>query len=187
MNMYPNISNISLPYNVVVIIALVVDLSLGSLVSFLMRPNIKDYQIEYISQEEILTLERERAKSTKASDLFFGKSAEAIERIEELVKIRENKGARVVFSTEGIISGLNVVSISKEVYSSVIQKLEQESPTVDSAPTENSQNNREINQIRDLSKKNTSRQVRQIMDSLNKSRADLGQDEVEELRDETTR
>ncbi len=107
---------------------LAIGIFIGFLVSSYLRPNLQDYKIEYISQEEILNLEKERAKSANATDLFFGKSADAIGYIEEVVKQKEAHGSKVVFATEGIISGNNVISISKEVYQLVIQRLQAENP-----------------------------------------------------------
>ena len=83
----------------------------------------KTYKIEYISQAEILNLERERAKSLKEDSLFFGKSTDVVPYIAEFVKEKEARGARIVFATEGIVSGANVTSISKEIYAKVIEKL----------------------------------------------------------------
>ena len=107
---------------------LIIVICIGLVVSFLMRASSKDYEIEYISQEEILNFEKERAKRAKSTDLFFGKSADAISYIEEAVRQREASGAKVVFATEGIISGKHVVSISKEVYLLVIERLAKENP-----------------------------------------------------------
>lgn len=120
-------------------VAVILIICIALVVSFFMRPNIKDYEIEYISQEEILNFEKERVKSEVGTNLFFGKSADAISYIEELVKQREENGSRVVLLTEGIISGRNVVSISEEVYLAVIQRLASINP-IESLNSARSQN-----------------------------------------------
>jgi hypothetical protein len=105
---------------------LIFGISIGFLISSFLSLSPNNITIEYISQEEILQLEKARVKSVNATDLFFGRSADAIEYIEELAKQRQRRGAKVVFATEGIISGNNVISISKEIYQLVIQRLEAE-------------------------------------------------------------
>ncbi len=120
-------------------VAVILIICIALVVSFFMRPNIKDYEIEYVSQEEILNFEKERIKSEGDTNLFFGKSADAISYIEELVKQREENGSRVVLLTEGIISGRNVVSISEEVYLAVIQRLASINP-IESLNSARSQN-----------------------------------------------
>lgn len=135
MNPYkPNAVNV-----IRVSVAVILIICIALVVSFFMRPNIKDYEIEYISQEEILNFEKERVKSEVGTNLFFGKSADAISYIEELVKQREENGSRVVLLTEGIISGRNVVSISEEVYLAVIQRLASINP-IESLNSARSQN-----------------------------------------------
>lgn len=125
MNIKQCFSNLKPLLNFTTMILLTIGLLSGLLINnFTAYFGNKDFKIEYISQMEILDLEKERVKEANASDLFFGRSDEAITLMEDLVKKRENKGARVVFSTEGIISGANVVSISEEIYSEVISKLE---------------------------------------------------------------
>lgn len=120
-------------------VAAILIICIALVVSFFMRPNVKDDEIEYISQEEILNFEKERVKSEGGTNLFFGKSADAISYIEELVKQREENGSRVVLLTEGIISGRNVVSISEEVYLAVIQRLASINP-IESLNSARSQN-----------------------------------------------
>jgi len=105
---------------------LIFGISIGFLISSFLSLSPNNITIEYISQEEILQLEKARVKSVNATDLFFGRSADAIEYIEELAKQRQERGAKVVFATEGVISGNNVISISKEIYQLVIQRLEAE-------------------------------------------------------------
>ncbi len=162
MNIKQYCSNLPFSQNSALLMVLTLGLLFGALISYIARPSNKNFRIEYISQMEILELENERVKDTNATDLFFGKAEEAITLMEDLVRLRESKGARVVFSTEGIISGTNVVSISEEIYSKVITSLEKQEPKVleDEGSTRSSQ------KVNRLGKRGPSKRVSQIMNSL---------------------
>lgn len=84
----------------------------------------KQLPIYYISQEEILELEKQRAKD-QGEGLFYGKTSEVFSHIESFVKAYEKQGKRVVLS-KGEVVGNNVVSLSREVHSKVLEKLKEE-------------------------------------------------------------
>ena len=84
----------------------------------------KNMQISYISQGEILALEKERvrAQSIKDRQLFFGKPENAINHIEQIQKDMSKNGV-ITLLTESKIYGNNVTSISKEVHLQIIERL----------------------------------------------------------------
>lgn len=77
--------------------------------------------IYYISQEEILNLEKERV-SDDADPLFYGRGDEVFHHMENFIKSFEARGNQVVLS-KGEIAGNNVVSLSREVHARVLEKL----------------------------------------------------------------
>ena len=90
------------------------------------RYGIKNMQVLYISQAEILNIEKVRIANTPASDkqLFFGKPEMAIKYIEQAQNQRSKEGGLVLL-TDSKIYGRNVRSISKEVHEEIIKNLEQ--------------------------------------------------------------
>ena len=81
----------------------------------------KQNPIYYISQEEILGLEKKRI-SDQGEALFYGKTSEIFGHIESFIRAYEAKGNQVVLS-KGEIVGNNVVSLSKDVHLEILEKL----------------------------------------------------------------
>lgn len=81
-------------------------------------------QIQYISQGEILALEKERVSTQNIKDrqLFFGKPEDAINHIEQIQKEMKKNGI-IILLTDSKIYGNNVDSISKEVHQKLIDRL----------------------------------------------------------------
>ena len=81
-------------------------------------------QIQYISQGEILALEKERVSTQNIKDrqLFFGKPEDAINHIEQIQKEMKKNGI-ITLLTDSKIYGNNVDSISKEVHQKLIDRL----------------------------------------------------------------
>jgi hypothetical protein len=88
--------------------------------------NHKEYQIAYISQEELLKFEAERIAKEQTKELFFGKVDKAAELAVEIGKNYEqaakDKVTKVVYSL-GAVSGNNVYSLSKEVHKQIVNRL----------------------------------------------------------------
>lgn len=80
--------------------------------------------IYYISQEEILTLEKERV-GTSGKALFYGKNQEAFLQIDKFIKDYEKQGKPILLS-KGEILGNQALSVSKEVYDQVLRTLQNE-------------------------------------------------------------
>ena len=87
------------------------------------RYTAKNMQILYISQAEILAIEKARIANEPASDrqLFFGKPERAINYIEQAQDRISRNG--LVLLTDSKIYGRNVQSISKEVHGEIIRNL----------------------------------------------------------------
>lgn len=88
----------------------------------------KDMKILYVSQDEIIDLEKERLQSLGNKEnvqLFFGQPDHAIGLIELFAAEYENEanGNIVVFS-RGPVSGSKVKSISEELHKKVIKELD---------------------------------------------------------------
>lgn len=89
--------------------------------------NHKEYQVMYISQEELLKLEGERIAKEQAKELFYGKVDKAAELAVEIGKNYDEQAAKgkvtkVVYSL-GAVSGNNVHSLSKEVHKQIVNRL----------------------------------------------------------------
>ena len=87
---------------------------------------IRNLKINYISQAEILALEKERISSIDIKDrqLFFGRPKDAIKHIEQIEQEMIKKG-KIVLLTDSKIYGSGVSSISKEVHKKITGRLEQ--------------------------------------------------------------
>lgn len=83
-------------------------------------------QVLYISQAELLNIEKLRIANNRASEkqLFFGRPEEAIKYIEQAQKDLSKNG-RLVLLTDSKIYGRNVKSVSKEVHKEIIKNLGQ--------------------------------------------------------------
>ncbi|WPY01628.1 hypothetical protein Trichorick_01542 (plasmid) [Candidatus Trichorickettsia mobilis] len=90
------------------------------------RYAVKNMQVLYISQAEILNIEKARIANNPASDkqLFLGKPEMAIKYIEQ-AQNRMSKEGGLVLLTDSKIYGRNVRSISKEVHEEIIKNLKQ--------------------------------------------------------------
>lgn len=105
------------------------------LIAFIVLPVIAFYvgniyatrnmQVLYISQAEILAIEKARIADEPASDkqLFFGRPETAIKYIEQ-AQSRRSKNGVLVLLTDSKIYGTRVRSISKEVHGEIIKNLE---------------------------------------------------------------
>ena len=84
----------------------------------------KDVRILYISQDEIIALEKARIKdeSLEGKQLFFGKPEEAVKYIEK-EQDKMIKGGNLVLLTDSKIYGSNVHSVSREVHAKVVNSL----------------------------------------------------------------
>jgi len=84
----------------------------------------RNVQISYISQGEILALEKERvsAQNIKDRQLFFGKPENAIKHIEQIQKDMSKNGV-IILLTDSKIYGSKIASISKEVHLKIIERL----------------------------------------------------------------
>ena len=83
-------------------------------------------QVVYISQKEILELEKLRIEKEPSGNkqLFFGNPEKAIEYIEAIEKQMQKSGTLVLL-VDGKIYGSNVRSVSSEVHKKITQELEQ--------------------------------------------------------------
>lgn len=90
------------------------------------RYGIKNMKVLYISQAEILNIEKTRIANNPASEkqLFFGKPEMAIKYIEQAQNQRSKEGGLILL-TDSKIYGSNVRSISKEVHEEIIKNLAQ--------------------------------------------------------------
>ena len=99
---------------------------LGYLLSQLMHTE-KPILIGYVSQEEIMELERARIgsiSSTESKQMLLDQPKKAADLMENIALGYESKTMRVVFSS-GKVYGHDMKSISKDVYDEVIQKLDE--------------------------------------------------------------
>lgn len=80
-------------------------------------------KVTYVSQKEILRLEKARVHKLQEKTLFFGKINQAIELINSEARKYKGKRSKVIFTSEEFITGEGVVSISKQVHSRVIENL----------------------------------------------------------------
>lgn len=100
----------------------VIGLIVGKIVFYNIYSNMQS-PIYYISQEEILNLEKGRV-SNQGETLFFGKTSEVFNYIESFVRDYEKQGNQVVLS-KGEIVGNNVVSLSEEVHLKILETLKE--------------------------------------------------------------
>lgn len=86
----------------------------------------KNIQILYLSQDEIIALEKERVKiDDTETGLFYGRIEEAIMLIEKEANKQIGRNTKLIFSG-GAVSGTGVKSISKQVYHKVLAELQKE-------------------------------------------------------------
>jgi hypothetical protein len=84
----------------------------------------KNLQVAYISQREILELEKVRIaqEPSGSKQLFFGKPEKAIEHIEQVEKQMQTSGTLVLL-VDSKIYGSNVRSVSAEVHKKITEEL----------------------------------------------------------------
>ena len=102
---------------------LLIGLILGVLASTLLISS--DIEILYISQDELIDLEKDRIKKIKGSknlELFNGQVERVIGLIEDIAKSYESGSSGVVFS-RGPVNGHNVRSISEEVHTHLMEEI----------------------------------------------------------------
>jgi hypothetical protein len=107
------------------IIALVIALILSGLSFYLGGIcRQKNLQVVYISQKEILELEKARIAQEPSSNkqLFFGNPEKAIEYIEQAEKQMQTSGTLVLL-VDSKIYGSNVRSVSAEVHKKITEEL----------------------------------------------------------------
>lgn len=114
----------------IMLVCFVSGLIAGKIYSSMTYSN-KQAPIYYISQEEILELEKSRI-SDQENSLFYGKTSEVFRHIERFVKDYEKQNKQIVLS-KGEIIGNNVVSLSRVVHSKVLEKLKMENAENDNS------------------------------------------------------
>jgi hypothetical protein len=123
---------------VVLLVSILLGVGIGWL-GFLLFGDIGNQcKIMYVSQKEILKLEKERVskelkeakinqqqknQQTKESNLFFGQINQAIELINEEAQKYKDKRTKVIFAADEFITGEEVISISRQVHQNVIENL----------------------------------------------------------------
>lgn len=104
---------------------LLIGMIFGAFISMFMINLNSDIEILYISQDELIDLEKNRielAKNSKDLELFNGEVERAIGLIEDIAKSYHGSNSKVVFS-RGPVNGDNVRSISQEVHAMLIRVL----------------------------------------------------------------
>ena len=107
---------------------LLIGMIFGTFISMFMINLNSDIEILYISQDELIDLEKNRiesAKNSKDLELFNGKVERSIGLIEDIAKSYDRGSSKVVFS-RGPVNGKNVRSISQEVHVKLLEELDYE-------------------------------------------------------------
>ena len=107
---------------------LILGIGIGYRMFYKFGPISRNCYIEYISQDELINLEKKRIEHESGEqdnyeqNLFFGKSKEAIELMAKHASAKQRRDTKVLF-TSGSIKSDNVRSISKEIHELVIKEL----------------------------------------------------------------
>ena len=104
---------------------LLIGMIFGAFISMFMINLNSDIEILYISQDELIDLEKgriEKIKNSQDLELFNGKVERAIGLIEDIAKSYDRGSRKVVFS-RGPVNGKNVRSISQEVHTKLLEAL----------------------------------------------------------------
>jgi len=111
-------NKLTISMGIIVIIALIFGIAVGRYI--LPKPVV----ISYISQQELLDLEKVRIQKQglENRDLFLGKPERAIGLIKHQQKARNSKN-NIVLLSERAIFGSNVKSISAKVHKAIIRNL----------------------------------------------------------------
>lgn len=82
------------------------------------------YEIVYVSQDEIIELEKQRIQEQplEKRQMFFSRIEEAIKLVSLLAEQYQGATTKVVYSV-GTVKGDKVRSISKQVHSAIIKEL----------------------------------------------------------------
>lgn len=106
------------------VLTIFLGMALGWLFYSLASKNQGKQIIYYISQNELVALEKERLTKTGKVDvdLFDGRPSQATEIISEITKEYELQGNIIVF-TKDEAKGTNVISLSKKVHEETIKQL----------------------------------------------------------------
>lgn len=112
------------------LMSMILGISIGWLGFLLFGDLATNSKVFYVSQKEILNLEKERLrlevttnKEQKQQNLFFGQINQAIELIKSEAKKYQDKRIRVIFIADKFIAGEGVMSISRQVHRRVIENL----------------------------------------------------------------
>lgn len=112
------------------LMSMILGISIGWLGFLLFGDLATNSKVFYVSQKEILNLEKERLrlevttnKEQKQQNLFFGQINQAIELIKSEAKKYQDKRIRVIFVANKFIAGEGVTSISRQVHIGVIEHL----------------------------------------------------------------
>ena len=110
----------------IILVTMVTGLSLGYVFYGLFNAPAENCIIKYVSQEEIMELEKARVGQDKINpnqqNLFFGKPEEAASIALKLSKRYENRNTRVIYSVSKIFSK-RAQSISWQVHEEIIRQL----------------------------------------------------------------
>lgn len=103
------------------ILMVIISFLIGFILGYGLR---RETNINYISQSELLELEKARLNKEGVNNrqLFFGKPEEAIKLIEE-IQSQKTKGNNIVLLSQNTIYGKKVKSISEEVHRQIIEQL----------------------------------------------------------------
>ena len=112
------------------LMSMVLGVSIGWLGFLLFGDLAANSKVLYISQKEILNLEKERLRlevttneKQKQQNLFFGQINQAIELIKLEAQKYQDKRTKVIFAADKFIAGEGVMSISRQVHKEVIEHL----------------------------------------------------------------
>ena len=124
MNTSSKVSNLS---NLII---LLLGVALGWLGFLLVGDLAGNTKVVYVSQKEILRLEKERLarlavkEQGKAGAMFFGRINQALALTQKIAERYQNNSTKLVFVTEQFVKGVNTESISDLVYQEVITTLQ---------------------------------------------------------------
>ena len=110
----------------VLLMAAILGVAVGWLGFLLFGDLAAGSKIMYVSQNEILKLEKERMRQESAHEqqnLFFGQINQAISLIKSEAQKYQDKRTRVIFVADEFIAGEGVMSISRQVHAGVIEHL----------------------------------------------------------------
>ncbi len=112
--------------NMLIIAVIILTAAITTLATWNLAPVAHRCKILYVSQKELMQLEKDRIASMQLEqkELFFGKVERAVKLATELPKQYEKNDVKVLYST-GTISGNNVQSISGKIHREIIKQLQE--------------------------------------------------------------